>query len=127
MNLTARLTEFGTGLSAALSSYLSGGVHHYTRPLSDEKSFCIWQEGGEDEPFYSDNRKSEVVITGTADLYTLDEFDVAIDKTIEYLDTATNSWRIEDVLFESDTGFIHYSFSWRLVWEKSPSSESTTL
>lgn len=84
-------------------------VSHYRR-LSDTR-YIVWQEDGA-EDFEADGRHAEKAMTGTTDLYTMIEFDPAIDALGDAYDAYGIAWRINSVQYEDETGIIHYEWAW---------------
>lgn len=103
------LRDFGLALRN-LGSSASYNVYHYWRPMM-QTPFIVWTEEGEAEGFHSDNRKSEVIMDITIDVYTQTEFDPLLDEVFNFLNGASIPFSIDSVEFEEDTRVIHYSFS----------------
>lgn len=87
-------------------------VRHYRR--AQQPPFVVWAEEGEENSFNSGNRKSEQVITGSVDLYTLAEFDPLVDEVQTALADTSAGWYLESVQYEEETNLIHYRWSWRV-------------
>ena len=90
-------------------------VYHYWRPRL-KAPFCVWQEDGEGDSLHTDNHKSEQVISGTIDYFTLKEYDDTVDK-IQY---ALNNleccgWRLNSVQYEEETNLIHYEWTFEII------------
>lgn len=85
-------------------------VYHYWRPRLNAP-FCIWAEDGEGNSLHTNNKKSEQVITGSIDYFTLQEFDPNIDKIQEALNNTEDvAWSLNSVQFEDTTNLIHYEW-----------------
>lgn len=90
-------------------------VYHYHRAEPSDR-YVIWAEDGEESSFHADSRKAEQQLTGVVDLFTKDEFDSLADDIQEILDAevagGSGGWRLESVLYEEETNFIHYHWRW---------------
>lgn len=90
-------------------------VYHYWR-FVDEPKVCIWQEDSEGSSLQTDLRKGEQAIAGTVDYFTHTEYDPMVDA----IQTALNGiesfhWNLDDVMYEEETNYIHYSWRWRVL------------
>ena len=91
-------------------------VSHYWR-ANLKAPFIIWQEDGEDNSLTANNRKVEQGIYGVVDFYTKKEYDPvfdAIQKALNDLEDFT--FRYEATEREDETGLIHHSWEWRLLY-----------
>lgn len=89
-------------------------VYHYWRPQL-KAPYCLWQEEGEGESLHTGNHKSEQVIVGTVDYYTLNDLDPMIDTIQEKLNSVENlGWSLSSVLYEDETNLIHYTWDWQI-------------
>lgn len=90
-------------------------VYHYWRYV-DQPNVCIWQEDSEYSSLQADLHKEEQAIGGTVDYFTRTEYDPVVDEIQEALNGIESfHWNLNDVMFEEDTMFIHYSWRWRLL------------
>lgn len=106
MTLTEKLRVVSTALTQ-----ISVNFYHYTRPVSQKAPYGVWQEDREDTSFYSGNSKTEQQIHGTIDLYTLQEFDHAIDEIQEVLSKNSRiEYALNSVQYEDETKLIHYEW-----------------
>lgn len=99
----------------ALTSIEGLKVYHYWR-TQQQPPYCIWQEDGEGDSLHTNNHKSEQVISGTVDYFTLNEY----DEMIEAIQTALNSlencgWNLSAVQYEEDTNLVHYTWDWEII------------
>jgi len=108
MTLQAKLEPIGTALAAIVPN-----TYHYWRP-SKITPFLIWAEDGENG-LEADDIKAEQAITGTADYYTKSEFDANVDSIQDCFNNLGLSWRLESVMYEEETGLIHYSWDWEAL------------
>lgn len=111
--IQSSLRQFGLALRN-LDPGSSYSVYHYWRPQM-QLPFIVWAEEGEADGFHSDNRKSEVLMDVSIDVYTKTEFDTMLDKVFEFLNDSSIPFSIESVEFEEDTRVIHYTFSCEMV------------
>lgn len=89
-------------------------VYHYWREVKKDR-YIIWAEDSEASSFHADNRHQEQVIHGTIDLYTKVEYDAIADAIQDALAEACKSFRLDSVMYEDETGYIHYSWEWEVV------------
>ena len=89
-------------------------VYHYHAPNNKEAPYAIWKEEN-DESFCSDNRRSERVIAGILDYYTLDDMDPNLDVLEQALESFGASWKLTASQFEDETNLIHYSWDWQVM------------
>lgn len=107
--IQSSLRQFGIDLRH-LDIQTTYNVYHYWRPMM-QTPFIVWAEDGEADDFHSDNRKSEVLMNVSVDVYTKEEFDPLLDKVFNFLNESGIPFTIDSVDFEEDTGIIHYAFS----------------
>ena len=73
--------------------------------------YIVWEEdGGKD--LLADNRHSERAMTGTADLFTKQEFDPMVYMIGEAFDDYGICWRLASTQYEDETGYWHYEYEW---------------
>ena len=89
-------------------------VYHYTKPTEKEAPYAVWMENG-DESFNSDNQKSERVLEGTLDYYTLNDLDPALDALESAMLEMGAAWQLSSVQFEDETNLIHYTWDWQVM------------
>lgn len=92
-------------------------VYHYQRSARESLDrYVVWAEDSETTSLMVNNRKAEQQIAGTIDLYTLQEFDPAVDLIQENLDIAENvTWELSSVQYEDETNLIHYEWTFTVV------------
>jgi len=110
MMLQSKLRQIGVAF-AQLTTY----CYHYYRPVNHFPCL-IWQESGESGSFNSDNQKSEQRLIGTLDCFTKSEFDTLLDDVQTTFRSLGLTWRLDTVQYESDTGLIHYTWSWGVTF-----------
>ena len=89
-------------------------MHHYGahRPAAP---YGVWAEDGDVSPG-ADNVRSTVILSGTTDYFTKQEFDPNVDAIQAIFDAA--GWisaQINSVQYEDDTGLVHYEWAWEAV------------
>jgi hypothetical protein len=107
--LQFKLRQIGTALAA-----LTPNCYHYFRPVQNFPCI-VWAETGEDNSFYSDNRKSEQRIVGTVDCFTRIEFDGLLDDIQGAFEALGLTWSLATVQYETETKLIHYTWDWGVV------------
>lgn len=108
MSLQSKLIRIGQALAE-----ITPNCKHYYRAVKYPPFLC-WAEDGEGDSFNSGNHKTEQVISGSVDFFTLTEFDPLVDAVQEKLDALGLAWRLDSVDFEEDTNLIHYSWSFEV-------------
>ena len=103
------LNDILKGVRDALLT-VTNECYHYRRPNSPKTHYIVWAEDSEAAAADADNRKTEQQIHGTVDYYTLDEFDVNVDRIQEALNFACIGFRINSVQYEDTTNLIHYEW-----------------
>jgi hypothetical protein len=88
-------------------------TYHYLKPERVLAPYAVWQEQSEKD-FHSDNSKSERVLEGIIDFYTLIENDPKLDLIEEAMETIQATWALVTVLYENETKLIHYSWEWSI-------------
>lgn len=109
MTLQQTLKAFGEKLDT-----LGVTVRHYTRRQA-KPPFVVWQEDGT-EDFSADDRHSEGLATGSLDYYTKTEYDPVAEQISTLLEVTADGWELVAVLYEEETGLIHYSWDWKLSY-----------
>ena len=102
-------------ISDCLTSIEGLSVTHYWHPRL-VAPYCLWAEDGEGDSLHTNNKKTEQVITGTIDYFTLHEFDENVDKIQEALNNVEClGWTLNSVQYEDETNLIHYEWRWELA------------
>ena len=109
MTLTSKIQK----VRDALKGITGINLYHYWRP-NMQPPFLVWAETGEATSFDADNGKREQAIEGTADYYTLTEYDSTIDAIQSAINTLGGGWVLLSVEYEDVTKLIHYSWTWRI-------------
>lgn len=90
-------------------------VYHYWRTRQNPP-YCVWQEDGEGDSLHTNNRKTEQVISGTVDYFTLNEYDENIENIQNALNSLENcGWSLNTVQYEEDTNLIHYEWNFEII------------
>ena len=87
--------------------------YHYLKPERVVAPYAVWQEQSEKD-FHSDNSKSERVLEGIIDFYTLIENDPKLDLIEEAMESINATWALVTVLYEPETKLVHYSWEWSI-------------
>lgn len=91
---------------------VTDAVSHTERLKSDR--YFVWQEDGSNE-FEADDVHAERAVTGSTDLYTMQEFDPWGNALSESLSSYGISWDLVLVEYEDETGFYHWSWDWEVA------------
>lgn len=110
MRVQASLRSFGTDLRTLTNGYITYNVYHYWRPQM-QTPFIVWAETGEADDLHADNRKGEILLSITVDVYTQSEFDGLLDAVFDFFNDKEIPFELNSVDFEEDTGTIHYRFT----------------
>lgn len=103
-----------TKIRDALISIEGLTVYHYWHPRLNAP-YCIWAEEMEGDSIWTDNHKTEQVITGTIDYFTLTDLDPMVDTIQDKLNSVENlGWTLSSVQYEDETNLIHYSWDWQI-------------
>lgn len=103
-----------TKIRDALTSIEGLTVYHYWHPRLNAP-YCIWAEEMEGDSIWTDNHKTEQVITGTIDYFTLTDLDPMVDTIQDKLNSVENlGWTLSSVQYEDETNLIHYSWDWQI-------------
>lgn len=104
-----------TKIRDALISIEGLTVYHYWHPRLNAP-YCIWAEEMEGDSIWTDNHKTEQVITGTIDYFTLTDLDPMVDTIQDKLNSVENlGWTLSSVQYEDETNLIHYSWDWEIA------------
>lgn len=104
-----------TKIRDALTGIEGLTVYHYWRYVENAGT-CIWQEDTEPSALQADLHKREQAIGGTVDYFTQTEYDPMTDAIQDALNQIEScKWNLDDVQFEEETHFIHYTWRWRIL------------
>lgn len=104
-----------TKIRDALTGIEGLTVYHYWRYV-DNPPCVIWQEDTESSALQTDLHKGEQAIGGTVDYFTQTEYDPMADAIQDALNQIEScKWNFDDVQFEEETHFIHYTWRWRIL------------
>lgn len=107
-SLNSKLKKF-----AELLRYTSTNeIYHYDATGGKGDRYIVWQEEGESDSLFLDNKHDEIVIKGSLDIYTKIEFDDLVDEIIDLFNANGISFNIINIEYETNSSYIHYSFDW---------------
>ncbi len=91
---------------------VTDAVSHAER-LKSSRYFC-WEEDGAND-LEAGNEHIERAMQGTTELFTKTEFDPWAEEFEKALNADSGiAWELEDIQFEEETGFWHYTWSWEV-------------
>lgn len=90
---------------------VTDAVSHGERLSSDR--YIVWEEDGRSD-LLAEGAHGEIVITGTSDLFTKNEFDPWAEELEESMTMYDIAWSLDSVSYEESTGFWHYSWDWEV-------------
>lgn len=88
-------------------------VSHRARMQSER--YFVWQEDGGND-LKANNVHSERAVTGYTDLFTKREHDPWARALEDAFDDAGIAWSLRDVQYEPETGFVHYTWDWEVLY-----------
>lgn len=100
------LTQLHDAMPVTMHHY---GAHRAAAP------YGVWAEDQDVSPG-ADNRRSTVILSGSTDYYTKQDFDPNVDAIQDVFDAA--GWisaQINSVQYEDETGLLHYEWAWEAV------------
>lgn len=81
-------------------------VYHYTAPSNTKPDYIVWAEdSGED--FTAGNQHTEYAVSGSIDLYIMDEDSPLWRKINDILNAVMLSWYYNSTQYDEETGIIH--------------------
>lgn len=101
-------SEILTLLKIALAE-LTDNCYHYVSAPNTTPPYIVWTEDG-DNDLLASNLHAERCITGTIDLYTLQEDDSLQSQIEETLESLGVSWFFNSFQFETETGLLHFEW-----------------
>lgn len=84
---------------------------HFGWSSAPKGDYGVYAED-EGRDFEADGKHVERGTTGTIDLYTRDDSNVPRDVIEQVLNSLELGWKLNDTLYESDTGYIHFEWVW---------------
>lgn len=91
---------------------ITPSVYHFQADKKVSGNYIVWAECGQSNSILGDNLTQDQSIMGTVDYFTRMEFDPVPNKIQEALNTAQLGWELNVILFEPETGYIHYEWTW---------------
>ena len=92
---------------------VSDNVGHY-EAVEKTDQYIVWAEDSEGSSVEGNNKKVNRSIQGTIDYFTKVEFDETVGDIQKALTDAKISFYLNSVLFEEETGYIHYEWVWEV-------------
>ena len=107
MSLQDKVKQFQSAFADATEN-----VFHF--PKTDMAApYIVWQESGANTLF-ANNSTVEQAVTGTLGYYTKTAFDPVVDTIQNKLITIGCVWKLISIVYEAETGLIHYEWKWEL-------------
>ena len=100
-------------LKNALLTVTQNVGHYEAREKTD--AYIVWAEDGQADSVWADGRMQEQAVEGTVDYFTKTENDTSVQSIQNALNDAGVSFRLNSIQHETDTGYIHYE--WTFVVE----------
>lgn len=88
-------------------------TYHYFAPPNTSPPYVVWAEDGAND-FIVDDKHLEIVMSGTIDLFTLDENDPLMGSIPQALNGIPCAWYLNSVQYEEDTKLIHYEWAFEV-------------
>lgn len=88
---------------------ITPNVYHYFT-TGQTGNYILWAEDGEGNSQNADDKKDNQSLQGTIDYYTKTEFDPVFNQIQDALNSVDIAWKLNSVLREKDTGYIHYEW-----------------
>lgn len=98
----------------AIKSISIDDVYHYDASTSSSHRYVVWAEETESDSLDLNNHLDEQIIKGSVDLFTNKEFDSLVDEIQETMDNNDISFSLFNVQYETETGYIHYTWNWEV-------------
>lgn len=98
----------------ALLSCTDNVYHYFAPPDSVKAPWVTWAEQRKSGTYAGDHQENQVIY-GAIDLFTLEEDEPLVSKIEVALDAADIVFELEAVLYEDDTGLIHYNWSFEVA------------
>lgn len=81
-------------------------VYHYSAPNNQPPEYIVWAEDDGDD-FSADEGHAEYAVTGTVDLYTMDEESALWQRINEVLNAQALAWYYNSTQYDEETELIH--------------------
>lgn len=106
------LTDLKNALNATGLPFAHFAWSKGSKVLSQDHG--VWAEDSENS-LWADNRHAERALQGTVDWYTRKDDGVAAALIEAALDAAGAAWYLNAILYEEDTGFLHYEWVFEAI------------
>lgn len=97
----------------AAHTAVTDAVSHRQRMQSGR--YFVWQEDGAND-LSAGNIHAERAVTGSTDLFTRQEYDPWAGELEASFDARGIAWSLRDVQYEPETGFVHYTWDWEVLY-----------
>lgn len=98
-----------------LITALTDKVYHYEAEPNARPPYVVWQETGQGDILSADNHQDGYAVTGTIDIYSLDEKEPLVPAVYNALNDHDISFYVKSVQYEQDTKLIHTEFEFDVI------------
>jgi len=88
-------------------------VYHFNGN-QETGSYLVWQEEGQSDAVYADNKMTSQYIDGTIDYFTKTEFDTNFNLIQSKLNNGQLAWSLNNIDYDIESGYIHYEWRWTI-------------
>ena len=88
-------------------------VYHF-EGFQEKDSYLVWQEEGQSDAVYADNKMLTQYIEGTLDYFTQVEFDPNFELIQSALNNGQIAWGLTNIDFDVESKYIHYEWRWTI-------------
>jgi len=99
-------------LKNALLTVTQNVGHYEAREKTD--AYIVWAEDNQADSVWADGRMQEQAVEGTVDYFTKTENDTSVQSIQNALNDAGVSFRLNSIQYETDTGYIHYEWTFQV-------------
>ena len=87
---------------------------YHLEPDEESAHFIVWAESGQGQSVWAGNKKVLHFISGTLHYATKTEYDPTVKDIQDLLNGSGISWRLVDIEYDKETGFIIYEWAWTI-------------
>jgi len=106
------MTNLDTVKTALLT--VTQKCYHYSAPQNVTGPYIVWAEDNQADSVWADGKMQEQAIEGTVDYFTKTENDSDVQSIQNALNDAGVSFRLNSIQYETDTGYIHYEWTFQV-------------